>query len=293
MERATARMVVGPRQRVKPPAPTRPAASGLRARQRLDHRERRAGRIDQRADAADLGDVLRVHRDRRAQLAGARDRGVDVGDRDIGQPVGLAALLQQRRHAGAVDAVAAEHVVHLVGSHVHRLVRVADDLFIEGDRLGRVAGVQLVPDPAAVRGDAVGRVAAVALEQAQLRALRIGDARGAPYRRDVERLVDDAAVVGGHVLRGRVDVLDRQIRDPVRGLVAARRTVTTDHGVEAVAEADHVVVARPHRERQGLPAEHLAIKRLGLLGVLGNVLEPDELPGDWLEIGHGHLSFRP
>ena len=50
-------------------------------------RERSARRIDQRAEAADVGDVLGLHRDRRAQPARARDRRVDVGDRDVGQPV--------------------------------------------------------------------------------------------------------------------------------------------------------------------------------------------------------------
>ncbi len=59
----------------------------LRHRLRLHHRERRAGRILQHAEATNAGNVGGVHRDGRAELLGPRDRRVSVVDRDVGEPV--------------------------------------------------------------------------------------------------------------------------------------------------------------------------------------------------------------
>ena len=104
--------------------------------------------------------------------------------------------------------------------------------------------------------------------------------------------LDHLAAVGGGGLGGRVDVLDRDVRDPVRRLtVALRRRVAADHRVGRLAGTDHLVGGVAHREGHRLPPEHLAIERLHPLGVAGHELEPHELSGEQLTIGHDVSPF--
>ena len=139
----------------------------------------------------------------------------------------------------------------------------------------------------------VGRIAGVALEGADLAALWIGNARRAPHGGNVMGRLDDPASISRGGLRGGVDVLHRDVRDPVGPLPGLRGGVAANHRFEVVASQDHVVGARAHRERCHLPAHHLAVEGLRLPGLVGEVLEPDELSRDWFQIGHaGLLSWQ-
>src|SRR5947207_2434934 len=113
-------------------------------------------------------------------------------------------------------------------------------------------------------------------ESADVRDVLWAEADGpAEFLRARERrvsVVDDVAAVRGGGLHRRVDVVDGNVRDPVRRLaVALGMRVTADH---RVAGEDHVVGGAPHRERLHLPPQHLTVERLRLLGILGDELEP-------------------
>src|SRR5438132_2962488 len=251
------------------------------SRLRLEDRERRAGRILQYPESADVRDVLGPEADGPAELPRARDRRVRVVDGDVRQPVRpLTALVGP---ASAIDAVPGEDVVRASRAG-QRAVREPEDLLVERERFRRVVGVQLVPAPATTGWQRVGRITLEAPERTELGALRVSDPRGPAHGRDVVGRLDDLAAVRGGGLHGRVDVLDGNVRDPVGRLeVALRVRVTADHRVAGV---DHVIGGVSHRERLYLPPQHLAVERLRPLGVLGDELEPDELPRKLLAIGH-------
>src|SRR5205814_23264 len=76
----------------------------------------------------------------------------------------------------------------------------------------------------------VGGITLVAPERTQLRPLRVGNPRGAPDARNVMGRLDHLAAIRDGRLHGRVDVLDGDVRDPVRRLAAGlERRVTADH----------------------------------------------------------------
>src|SRR5207249_1415239 len=70
---------------------------------RLHDGERGSSRIRQDAEAAIARDVSGGNRNRGAELLRARDRRVDVGDVDVGEPVRGRSCGQMARDAATVD----------------------------------------------------------------------------------------------------------------------------------------------------------------------------------------------
>jgi len=222
------------------------------------------------------------------------DCGVDILDRDVGEPVRRHTGGQVAGHSAAVDAVPRENVVSVAGAHGHRAVGKAERLLVERDRLRRITRVQLVPAPAPEATRPVRLITADVSEEMQLAPLRVGNPSRAANGRDIERGLDHAAARRGDRPRRRVDVLDRDVRDPVRRLAAAPgRRVAADHRVGYVTSADHLVCGVTHRERPKLPPEHLTVERLCLPCIAGRELEPHELPRKPRAIVHIDSRFRP
>src|SRR5438132_1625415 len=133
------------------------ALSLLLHRERLEDRERRAGRILQYPESADVRDVLRRLDDLAAVRGGGPHGRVDVLDGNVGDPVRWLAVALGRR-------VTADHRVagvdHLVGgvAHRERLYLPPQHLAVERLRLLGVLGDELEPDELSRKLLAIGHL---------------------------------------------------------------------------------------------------------------------------------------
>ena len=201
----------------------------------------------------------------------AGDRRVDAVGAEVGQP-GRDRRVAEAHHAADVGAVVREYLVGAHLAHLHGLALLpAEEVGIEAVAGRGVAGHQLVPVavPGLLLVEGMATFAAVrhrrGLQDAEARALRVGEDREAAGVGDVGRLLVDAAA-GGLDVRGRlVGVIDREIdhpegRHPHRLGLGRHLHQPGDHvaarGREMVLEAVHAGVLKA-------PAEDLAVEVLG------------------------------
>src|SRR4051812_9462072 len=129
------------------------AAAGRRELRRgigLDDSERRALRIAKSGDAADLGDVHRLHQRRATQLLCLRRYRVGVFDCDIRLPLRRQRGIRKSHESGDADLTAVEDAVATV-LWPHVAGRPAEDLAVEALCVVGVGGSELVPDEDALR----------------------------------------------------------------------------------------------------------------------------------------------
>jgi hypothetical protein len=170
-----------------------------------------AWRIAEGGDAADLGDVHRLHEHGAAQVFCLRRYRVGVVNRDIRLPVRRQRAIRQSHEAGDASLAAVEDsVAAVLGSHVAG--RPAEDLAVEALCVVGVRRSELVPDEDALWA----WLFALGLVGADVCALRIGDDPDASDLAHLERAGGELPARALRLLDRLVQVLDPDVAEPVR-----------------------------------------------------------------------------
>src|SRR5262245_28061917 len=234
--------------------------------------ERRPRGIGENREAAHVPrDVGRPVVDLAAELLRLLRRGVDVVRRQVRIPVRRRSLTFRDRHAtGDLGLTRLEERVR-PAAHIRVVAVPAEDLPVEALRGVDVVRVELVPGE-----DALGncRVAAGGrLEGRDHRALRVADNQDLADLGDVNRAVEDGPAGPLSALAGRVQIVDDDVAEPVRGCTplglaepAVLRALRRDHRVVHLARLPHLDV----------PAEQLRVEALRRLEVGRAEVVPDE-----------------